>query len=492
MMMLHLFGKINNNNSYVRTTTKKAAAVATTIFTLATIIAAVSSSMMVTTTSAAEATTGAGGGGEGTSPPTQLTYESTPPSLSVPNDMVLQTNGPTALLVYSVTAQDNRDGTATLDEYGELIQGDNVGGSIEIDCDPASQYSLPVGNRIVTCRAFDSSSNLNFAYFIVTVRDPTSPAPTDTIAPSLTKPLGLEITTNSLFSKPARYLFDVSATDNVDGTATLDRYGQLRQDNVGGSITMACNPPSFIKFPVGNTIVTCSAADAAGNVGTASFPVTVVSTTPEDTIPPVIQEPNILPSRSPAGATTYTVVVTDNVDGTATLGEYDTTATQDNVGGPILLECRPSSGSVFSVGDNIRCDASDNTGNGVEIVFPVPTVDVPQAATLNATAPLVDATTPSPLVNATTPLVVEEEEEAPPPPTITPEEEEEAPPPPTITPEEEDDTTTDEGGGAGDTGGGGDDTEDGGGDEPPATTTEGGGERADEGAASPPANEEGG
>jgi hypothetical protein len=156
---------------------------------------------------------------------------------------------------------------------------------------------------------------------------------------------------------------------------------------------MACNPNSGSSFPVGNNTVTCRAVDAAGNRGTASFTLSVVSTAPEDTIPPVIQEPNILPSRSPAGATTYTVVATDNFDGTATLGEYDEYPTQDNVGGGMYLRCNPSSGSVFSAGDNLRCGAYDSSGNAVITTFTVPTVGVPQAATLNATAS--NATTPS-------------------------------------------------------------------------------------------------
>lgn len=444
---------------------------------------------------AAEAT-GAGGGGEGTPPttppasaaaaPSSSTYSKfdyASPILSVPNDVVLQTifGGPTALLVYSVTVQDNVDGNATLDENNQLIQ-DNVGGSITLRCGPyPSQSLLPVGNHKVVCITQDYFGNYNAEYFIVTVRNANSPAPTDTIAPNLAVPNGLVITTDKPTPQP-HASFEVAATDNVDGTATLDRTGYIRQDDVGGSIEMACNPNSGSRFPVGNNTVTCRAVDAAGNRGTASFTLSVVSTAPEDTIPPVIQEPNILPSRSPAGATTYTVVATDNFDGTATLGEYDEYPTQDNVGGGMYLRCNPSSGSVFSAGDNLRCGAYDSSGNAVITTFTVPTVGVPQAAALNATT--LNATTPSPLVNATTPLAVEEEEEAPPITTITPEEEEEEEAPPPTTTEEEEDTTTDEEGGAGDTGGGGDDTEDGGGDEPPATTTEEGGgeEGADEGA----------
>ena len=39
--------------------------------------------------------------------------------------------------------------------------------------------------------------------------------------------------------------------------------------------TTDCNPPSGSVFPLGDTIVTCTATDGAGNIGTASFTITV-------------------------------------------------------------------------------------------------------------------------------------------------------------------------------------------------------------------------
>src|SRR5215211_3236605 len=152
-------------------------------------------------------------------------------TLTVPNDMVLQTNGPTALLVYSVTAQDDIDGTATLDEDNQLIQGDNVGGNIFISCRPSSQYFLPVDSRLVQCFAADAVNNTAQASFIVTVRNTTSPAgPTDTIAPSLSVPVTRVIPTTSPTGQE-RVLYDVSATDDIDGTARLDANNILIQED---------------------------------------------------------------------------------------------------------------------------------------------------------------------------------------------------------------------------------------------------------------------
>jgi hypothetical protein len=201
-------------------------------------------------------------------------------TLTVPNDMVLQTNGPTALLVYSVTAQDDIDGTATLDEDNQLIQGDNVGGNIFISCRPSSQYFLPVDSRLVQCFAADAVNNTAQASFIVTVRNTTSPAgPTDTIAPSLSVPVTRVIPTTSPTGQE-RVLYDVSATDDIDGTARLDANNILiQEDNVRGSVAISCNPSSNTNFGPGNHTVECRAIDAAGNRGTASFIVAVTNTT---------------------------------------------------------------------------------------------------------------------------------------------------------------------------------------------------------------------
>jgi hypothetical protein len=201
-------------------------------------------------------------------------------TLTVPNDMVLQTNGPTALLVYSVTAQDDIDGTATLDEDNQLIQGDNVGGNIFISCRPSSQYFLPVDSRLVQCFAADAVNNTAQASFIVTVRNTTSTAgPTDTIAPSLSVPVTRVIPTTSPTGQE-RVLYDVSATDDIDGTARLDANNILiQEDNVRGSVAISCNPSSNTNFGLGNHTVECRAIDAAGNRGTASFIVAVTNTT---------------------------------------------------------------------------------------------------------------------------------------------------------------------------------------------------------------------
>jgi hypothetical protein len=102
----------------------------------------------------------------------------------------------------------------------------------------------------------------------------TSPPPPsqDTTGPTLTVPNNMVVETNN--STGTSVTYNVGAVDNVDGEAVLES-DIIRQDNVGGSITIACDPPSGSTFPIGVTTVECTATDAAGNRGTASFTVTV-------------------------------------------------------------------------------------------------------------------------------------------------------------------------------------------------------------------------
>jgi hypothetical protein len=53
------------------------------------------------------------------------------------------------------------------------------------------------------------------------------------------------------------------------------RFTVTAQDDVDGSLPVACKPPSGGRFNVGRTRVTCSATDRSGNTTTAKFTVTV-------------------------------------------------------------------------------------------------------------------------------------------------------------------------------------------------------------------------
>jgi hypothetical protein len=103
----------------------------------------------------------------------------------------------------------------------------------------------------------------------------------DTTPPTLIVPEE-DITEEATSSDGAVVRFEVTAEDDVDGTAILDENNRQIQDDVEGSITISCDPPSGSTFPIGNTEVECTATDAAGNTATASFTVTVQDTTPPE------------------------------------------------------------------------------------------------------------------------------------------------------------------------------------------------------------------
>jgi hypothetical protein len=102
----------------------------------------------------------------------------------------------------------------------------------------------------VKCTATDTSGNSSSASFTVTVAD--------THAPVISVPA--PITVNASGTGGASVTYTATATDAVDG-----------------AITPTCTPASGSTFLPGATTVTCTATDAHGNTGHASFVVTVRS-----------------------------------------------------------------------------------------------------------------------------------------------------------------------------------------------------------------------
>jgi TolB protein len=107
--------------------------------------------------------------------------DTSPPVITVPEDIIVDVttaNGGT-VVTYNVTAEDNVDGTATLEEDGTTITQDDVGGNITISCDPASGSEFPVGDTEVQCTATDAAGNVGGPEsFTVTVNPPPPPPTT--------------------------------------------------------------------------------------------------------------------------------------------------------------------------------------------------------------------------------------------------------------------------------------------------------------------------
>ncbi|MCH7877954.1 MAG: HYR domain-containing protein, partial [candidate division Zixibacteria bacterium] len=102
-----------------------------------------------------------------------------------------------------------------------------------------------------TYSATDSCGNVGFCTQIITVND--------TIPPVITCPANITVSNDPGLCS-AVVTFSASATDNCPG------------------VTIICDPPSDTVFPVGTTLVTCTATDACGNVASCTFNVTVIDT----------------------------------------------------------------------------------------------------------------------------------------------------------------------------------------------------------------------
>ncbi len=294
--------------------------------------------------------------------------------------------------------------------YTSPTANDAVDGARPVSCILASGSTFPVGTTTVTCTTSDLSSNTSTATFDVGVVDTT--APTVIVSPSSQT---------------------VEATSASGATAT---FGSSAADLVSGSLSTSCDATSGVTvFPLDTTTtITCTATDAAGNIGTGIATVTV-----QDTTPPSVSVTGANPMALGTGDT-YTepgATASDLVDGsisatpsgsvnTAVPGSYTITYTAtdahgntgtntrtvnvsdddapvittpgnqtaeatgssgavvtyteptavDNVSSPVTPSCDHSSGETFPVGvTTVSCSASDAIPNTAYASFTVTVQD---------------------------------------------------------------------------------------------------------------------
>jgi HYR domain-containing protein len=98
-------------------------------------------------------------------------------------------------------------------------------------------------------QAFQGSSGGSLDAFVVYMTFDTTP-------PTLSVPSNTVL--NATSPAGAIFSFTATATDSLDPNPVI-----------------ACTPPTGSTFPIGTTVVSCSATDASGNSSTASFQVTV-------------------------------------------------------------------------------------------------------------------------------------------------------------------------------------------------------------------------
>lgn len=145
------------------------------------------------------------------------------------------------------------------------VQGDNFGNAVAISGPTvvvgAYRDDTPNGLDAGSAYVFDSSD-------------------VDTTPPSLTLPASIK--TEATSSAGAVVNYSVAATDNVDTNPTID-----------------CAPASGSVFPIGTTLVNCTATDASNNTASDNFTVNVDNPPPP---PPPPTIPNCPPSPAPASS----------------------------------------------------------------------------------------------------------------------------------------------------------------------------------------------
>jgi hypothetical protein len=191
-----------------------------------------------------------------------------PPTMNTPTNLVVWTRGDSAVVNFGVGVTDDRDINPV------------------VTCVPASGSVFLSGTTTVICTARDAAGNVSASEFVVTVIQ-------DTVPPVLTGPSNLTFVATSSNTLPV--FFVVTATDNLDPSPSV-----------------SCAPPSGSIFKVGTTIVHCKASDAAGNIGTYDFSVTVLPPDSSPRLSASLAGTNIVLSW-PAAFSNYTLQAAESI-----------------------------------------------------------------------------------------------------------------------------------------------------------------------------------
>jgi hypothetical protein len=147
---------------------------------------------------------------------------------------------------------------------------------------------------------------------------------------------------------------DVTVEAGPGGFGTLSLPLPTATDN-SGEVTVECDYTSGASFPLGTTIVTCTATDPSGNAASGQFAVRVVDTTAPSLNVPADITVNATSSRG--------AIVTFSASAT------------DIAAGSVPVSCDPVSGSTFAIGTTmVQCMATDPTGNTTTGTFKVTVV----------------------------------------------------------------------------------------------------------------------
>ena len=226
---------------------------------------------------------------------------------------------------------------------------DHVDGQVPTSCLPPPGAVFALGVSTVGCVATDRAGNDVAVRFDVTVADTTAPtitAPTDPVVEA-TSPEGADVTYGP-----------IEATDAVD------------------DLVIATCDPAPGRFSVGDTSVTCTMSDRAGNDAQATFAVHVVDTTPPSI---TVTGDQTLEATGPEGAMAapFSAIAVDLVDG------------------ELPVTCSEPPDQVFALGTTeVVCSATDHAGKTAKASIFItvqdttpPALDLPEGHSAEATGP---------------------------------------------------------------------------------------------------------
>ena len=293
------------------------------------------------------------------------------PIVTPPANLTLEADSPNGALssgsegskvpgfLASGSATDDLEGTVTVSS--SFV--DDAGNAITLD-------TMPLGASRARFSAVDAFGNEGEAFATVTVVDTTKPVITGPDLNALTI-AAVDASGAPANTLTAEFLSDYTASDVVDTAVTLTN-----------------NAPS--QFALGDTTVTLTATDDAGNVATLTATIKVTDQTAPNLAATAIDSE----ATSAAGA-----VVTE----TAILAAITSSDNVDQVVFPQLVNALPTSFALGST--DVQVQGEDNAGNSTTITAVVTIVDTTKPVITGEALQLL-AETPSSVILSSDPVIM--------------------------------------------------------------------------------------
>jgi hypothetical protein len=202
--------------------------------------------------------------------PSSPPIQGNPPLLNVPGDNYVEatsSSGTHVNFIVTATAGPPNSGTVDMDTQRQQQQLRQI--PLSPVCSPTSGSLFPIGVTTVICSVSDRYSPASNGG-----GGSSSSGSINNNGEPVTKSFKIEVgdTTSPALSLPADGL-SVKATSKTTAVSYSKYLSAL--DIVDGRITPVCSPPSGSLFPIGMTMVSCSAIDRHGNTATGTFSTTV-------------------------------------------------------------------------------------------------------------------------------------------------------------------------------------------------------------------------